>query len=366
MQDTWSYKVLTTSERAQWRSLVEATSQRDIFFWPEYIIPFERLADDVALMYFFGDEANYIIYPVFLRPINNLPFYQAAPVDGETNFFDVVSPYGYSGPLAYVSDQSCRANLWEGFLAAFQEFCHANNIVCEFARLNPFLGNHRYLRELTDAVQNSNQVTYLDLTQSEEAIWRGFNRGNRSNINKARRLGVEVVRRRDDDAIRRFYELYLATMRRNDADPWYDFSSNFFTDHFRLLGDKISLFCANNKGEIVAAASFLHDGEVVHYFLGGSDNDHLALRPNNLLMHEAIRWAKRQGYRYFNLGGGYKASLSRFKTAFSKSSLNFYTYCKIHNVAIYEDLCQRHARYRAEMSQVVEEVDYFPRYRADA
>ena len=73
----------------------------------------------------------------------------------------------------------------------------------------------------------------------------------------------------------------------------------------KLLDDKISLFCARHKEQIIAAALFLHDGDVVHYFLGGSDSDYLALRPNNLLLYQAICWAKRQGYRLFNLGGGY-------------------------------------------------------------
>jgi serine/alanine adding enzyme len=364
MRDTWHYKVLTTSERARWGSLVGATSRRDIFFWPEYIIPFERLLGDAALMFFFGDAADYIIYPVFLRPINDLPFYQAAPVDGKTEFFDIVSPYGYSGPLAHVSDQSCRDHLWAGFLAAFHEFCQANNIVCEFARLNPFLGNHRYLQELTDTVEVSNQITYLDLTQSEEAIWRGFNRGNRSNINKARRSGVEVVRRRDRDALQCFYELYLATMRRNHADRWYDFSLDLFLDHFTLLGDKISLVCAVYQSSIVAAASFLHDGDVVHYFLGGSDSDYLSLRPNNLLMYEAICWAKQEGHKCFNLGGGYRDSLAHFKAAFSKSTVDFFVYRRIHNPLVYDELCQRHAVYQLETGQPDPKMDYFPRYRA--
>jgi serine/alanine adding enzyme len=207
--------------------------------------------------------------------------------------------------LAWVRDQSCQSDLWQRYLAAFHHYCQEANIVCEFARLNPFTGNQQYLQALTDGVQACNQIIYLDLTRSEETLWRGLNRGNRSNINKARRAGVRVAKDDQGEHVQSFYELYLATMRRNRATSWYDFSPDFFADSFTLLDDKISLFYATYHDQIIAAASFLHAGEVVHYFLGGSDSNYLDLRPNNLLMYQAICWAKNQGYRFFNLGGDY-------------------------------------------------------------
>lgn len=361
----WHCKVLTTDDKEEWRSLVETMPKRDVFFCSEYIIPFERLWGEAARLFFFGNEANYIIYPFFLRPINNLPFYRSSPLNGTTEYFDIVSPYGYSGPLAYVKEKGCQHSLWEEFLTAFHQYCQEMNIVCEFTRLNPFVSNTQHLQALTDGVQFSNQITYLDLTRSEDELWRGFNRGNRSNINKAKRCGVVVEKDNNGIYLQKFYELYLETMRRNQAEDWYDFSLDFFVDSFTSLGNKISLFCASYDKQIVAAASFLHDGEVVHYFLGASDSNYLTLRPNNLLMYRAICWAKRQGFQLFNLGGGYKDSLARFKAGFSKLSTTFYTYRFIHNRSTYDELCRRHAtflRLNANHHQD-ENLEYFPLYR---
>jgi serine/alanine adding enzyme len=366
MTGKWQREILTTDDRGRWRLLVEAAPCRDAFFAPEYVIPFERLSGETAYLFFFGDEANYVVYPFFRRRINDLPFYRVFPLDGETAYFDIVSPYGYSGPLECVDSQDCRRELWRGYLAAFHQYCQENRIVCEFARLNPFVGNHRLLHDLTDGIQATSQIVYVDLTRSEAELWRGLNRGNRSNINKARRSGVTAEREYGDDHLGRFYELYTATMRRNHASQWYFFSPEFFVESFALLDTKISLFCARYHGQIVAAASFLHDGAVVHYFLGGSDGDYLALRPNNLLMYEAICWAKRQGYRRFNLGGGYRSqdSLTRFKAAFSKLTTDFYTYRVVHDAATYDHLCQRHATYQMSKGHPDEPASYFPRYRA--
>lgn len=362
----WWHKVLTTDDRERWRSLVEAIAHYDVFFVPEYIIPFERLSGESACLFLFGDERNYIVYPFFLQRIDDLTFYRRLPLDDEREYFDIVSPYGYCGPLAHVSDPCCRRDLWQAYLSNFHRYCEDAGIVCEFARLNPFVDNQEYLQELTDGVRVSNQVTYVDLTQPDEALWQGLNRGNRSNINKARRSGVRVEKSDNDDHLRRFYELYVATMQRNRAADWYYFSPDFFADCFALLRGKISLFCASCQGQIIAAALFLHDGDVVHYFLGASDSKYLAVRPNNLLMYEAICWAKRQGYRRFNLGGGYAPndSLARFKAAFSKLSTTFYTYRMIHIPSIYQELCQRYVDYRLRRGERCEDTDYFPKYRA--
>ena len=366
MCPSWHSEVLTTDDREQWTALVKAVPQRDVFFMPEYVVPFESLSEGQARLFFFGDETSYIVYPFFLRRIDELPFYQARPLAGAKTYFDVVSPYGYSGPLAFVQDESHTQDLWQDFLSAFADYCQETGIVCEFARLNPFVGNHRYLELFTDGVQASGEITYVDLTQSEDELWQGFNRGNRSNINKARRSGLEIERGRGPGRVQAFYQLYVDTMRRNRARSWYYFSPGFFEDSLDLLDDRASLFCACYRERVVAAASFLHAGEVMHYFLGGSDGDYLALRPNNLLMYQAILWAKHHGFRAFNLGGGYGSgdSLLRFKSGFSKLTACFYTYRAIHNAAVYAELCQRHRLYVEDKAERCD-TGYFPRYRAE-
>lgn len=365
MTNKWRCKVLTTDDKEEWRLLVETVPNRDVFFCLEYIIPFERLWGERVRLFFFGDEVNYIVYPFFLRPINTLPFYRSSPLNGKTEYFDIVSPYGYSGPLACVREKGCQHSLWKEFLMVFHQYCREMNIVCEFTRLNPFIDNVHYLQALTDGVQFSNRITYLDLALSEDELWRGFNRGNRSNINKAKRYGVVVEKDDNGMHLQKFYKLYLQTMHRNRAADWYDFSFDFFADSFTLLGNKISLFCASYDEQMVAAALFLHSGAVVHYFLGGSDSNYLALRPNNLLMYHAICWAKRQGYHLLNLGGGYKDSLARFKAGFSKLSTTFYTYHSIHKRSIYDELCRRHTSFFRSNTNHYQDgnLKYFPLYR---
>ena len=362
----WIPKTFRTKDREQWDRLIDTAPHADVFFCRQYVSLFEKLSGECAHLFFFGDRSNYIVYPFFKRSINRLPLFKASPLTGRSEYFDIVSPYGYSGPLAVISEPSCEQDLWQQFLEAFHQHCLEANIVCEFARLNPFTGNHLPLQEFTDGVEPSNPITYLDLGYSEKELWQGLNRGNRSNINKARRRGVRVDRCSSRAHVDRFHELYTGTMARNDADDWYFLPRDFFHNFFKMLNGKTSLFHADYDGRIIAAASFLHGGKVVHYFLGGSDSQYLSVRPNNILMYEAILWAKSEGYRYFNLGGGHgsEETLARFKTAFSKLTKTFFIYRKVHMARIYELLCHQFVRYREDEGQSIPETDFFPLYRA--
>lgn len=358
--------ILTTKDREEWDRLVQGTPCRDVFFRPDYARLFESLSGDGARAFLFGEASDYVIYPFFLRRVNDLPFFRARPLDGETVYHDIVSPYGYSGPLARLSHPEREEALWRGFLAAFHAYCQETRIVCEFARLNPFVGNHRPLQALTEGVTAASTIVCVDLRQSPAEIWRGLNRGNRSNIHKARQHGVTIRTGAEAAWVERFYALYVETMRRNEASEWYYFSPTFFADTFALLHGKVTLLSAWYEDEMIAAASFLHDGDAVHYFLGGSASERLELRPNNLLMYEAICWARAQGYRWFNLGGGYHPgdNLSRFKAGFSELSMTFYTYRAVHDVALYAELNARHRAYQQAMGQPQGDGHYFPQYRS--
>jgi hypothetical protein len=364
-QPTWRQEVLTLADRARWTTLVESVSGHDAFFLPAYVEAFARYSGEEARLFFFGNDYEYIVYPFLLRQVSDLPFYQTLAGQGAPDYFDIVSPYGYSGPLARIQNVRNAQELWQAYLSAFHSFCVDSNIVCEFGRLNPFVGNQIPLLALTDGVQRSGEIVFVDLRQSEEDIWRGFNRGNRSNIKKAQRMGVTVEERRDDEAIAAFYRLYRETMERNNARPWYYFSPEFMQSLFTGLGSRLRLFCAVHEGIIIAAATYLCVGKVCHYFLGGSCRDYFALRPNNLLMKTAIMWAKSNGYVHFNLGGRHSAhdNLGQFKSAFAKTTATFYTYRVVHMPEAYQTLCQQFKTYTEKAGHAPGNGDYFPLYR---
>lgn len=371
---TFHSQVLGTkgSDIEKWRTLVNNHPQGDIYFTPEFLMVFEETAGTTrsdfggeALLFFYGNEQNYIIHPFFKRKLSELPFYSILNWESE-NWFDIVSPYGYSGPLAYISEPEAEGSLWQSFLKEFHNYCVLTNIVTEFVRLHPYYKNFLPLSKLTNIdITKRSEVVYIDLEQDESLIRKSMTKGNKSSVSKARRSGIEIRCSSTKDEIEVFYQLYVATMKRNKAKSAYFFSRDFFSDTFQLLGENVKLFSAWYKDQVIAASLFLFRSNLAHYYLSGADANFLYLCPNNLLLYEAILWAKERGYKIFNLGGGYESDdgLFQFKSSFSKTTADFYTYSRIHNEKVYDILCQAKDKYDKMNGIEIPEGDYFPGYR---
>ena len=286
----------------------------DIFFTAEY----QDLFQDTA---FGGEPCQFtyagIDYRFYKRPIEGTPYY------------DIVSPYGYSGPVI-IGDRQCilaNTKMWYEFLIKFsQNFCRPQNIIAEFARIHPFEG-------MTDRLGNhyEHEIYYIDLTQSEKEIWKGFDKGCKSAIKKNVELACPT----------QFKRLYERTMDRLCADKAYYFTPRFW--------DKLKMIGLEESAPGAMAILLLHK-PYAHYFLSANE---LGGNVNQLIWETALM-LKDAGYEIFNLGGGLKAgdSLEHFKKSFTSTSKPFYTYRKIHDQTVYNELSQGL------------ETDYFPAYRS--
>ncbi len=282
----------------------------DIFFTPEY-------QDLFAQTEFGGEPCQYAGYLFYKRRIEG------------TSYFDIVSPYGYSGHT-----QESAKNL-----DSFHIWCLQENIIAEFARLHPFIENHKCLE--SDFLKYEHEIYYVDLTQSEDDIWKGFDKGCKSAIKKAQKDYLAEIRISNLSELMYWYTLYTDTMRRIQASDSYFFTRAWSVKMFYLFNDNIAVgVCFDDEAERISQSILLRYGDYCHYFLSGSKER--SQGASNLVLWKAIKWAKTQGCKVFNLGGGLKAgdSLESFKRSFTKTSKPFFTYRKIHNQEVYNQLCR--------------------------
>lgn len=297
----------------------------DIFFTPEYLKLFEKTGFGGKWdRWQSGNDKRSIIYNYYVRPIPN------------TEYFDIVSPYGYSGPLATTEDKK----VWSNFVRDFHDACLDNKIVSEFARLHPFIENHIELEP--NYLFQGNEVYYLDLTQLIH-----LNSRCRSHIKQAEKAGITITQKLVPEV---FYDLYIRTMERNKAESEYYFKRTFFHDLMEL--PNAMMFSAELDHRIIASRIILIHGDYAHDFLAASDYEHGNSSASNLIISEAIKWAKEKGCKIFNLGGAKSENHAKFKQSFTQLSKPFYTYRKIHNQAVYD-----------EFSKEIQ-TDYFPAYRS--
>ncbi|HLC65811.1 MAG TPA: GNAT family N-acetyltransferase [Candidatus Nanoarchaeia archaeon] len=350
-------KILNSDDASAWNRLLGKVDKKCIYYTPEFARIAESHFKGVSELFFYGDENNYVVYPYLKKRVNELPFFS----DVEEVFYDI-SSFEYGGPALHCQDKSMEKELFSNFIDAFHSYCLKANIVTEFARLHPIFGNHMLLQEKNPQnVKEIHDIVYVDLTEPEETIWANFDKENRKAIRKAKRDGVTVEIAEDRNAVEEFRRLYTMNMDKWGARKEYHFSVDYFERLLKEMDGNATLFVSKHNGKIVVGSLLLHKFDIAYDYLRGADPDFLGYRPNNLIVYEIIKWAKKAGYKYFVMGGGYKSndSIFRFKSLFSKKTKPFYRYSFIHNNEAYEFLCDAFRRKAQAL-----EPDFFPLYRS--
>lgn len=160
-------------------------------------------------------------------------------------------------------------------------------------------GGERILSEVPPAMTVLGHS--LDLGPSEEALFAGLKESTRRNVRKAQREGIEVGIGSSKAMVDRFYRLNCLTRRAHGLPPQ---PLSFFHNIGRHLLDR-QLGCvvlASLRGRDIGGAVYLHFGKDVLYKYGASDRRYLELRPNDLVMWEAIRRYRDRGFRRLDFG----------------------------------------------------------------
>jgi hypothetical protein len=144
----------------------------------------------------------------------------------------------------------------------------------------------------------------LDLPSSSDVIRFGNSRNHsriRWAVNKARREGVTVRCAATPEDVRRWYPLYLETMRHHTVPPR---PLRLFEAMWDVLRPRemMRLHLAERGGEMVAGSILVMLGGTVFYLFNGVRRDAMALRPNDLVQWEAIHECVRDGARHYDFG----------------------------------------------------------------
>jgi CelD/BcsL family acetyltransferase involved in cellulose biosynthesis len=167
----------------------------------------------------------------------------------------------------------------------------------------------------------------LELESDADAILGRASKSQKRGRAKALREGVTTRVGTDRAALDTFYGLHLRTRRRLGVPTQpRRFIRGFEQLFARGLG---YVLIAEYQGQPIAAAVYLTFGDTTLYKYGASDERHLELRPNNLVMAEAIRTACESGHTSFDFGrtDTANAGLARFKRSFGAAERELsYTY----------------------------------------
>lgn len=141
----------------------------------------------------------------------------------------------------------------------------------------------------------------LDLTQGEKNIFKNFRGSNRRNIKKAQKERMHVNISNSLESLKNFYRLNCKTRKLHGLppQPWHFFEKIF---KYIISSNKGVVIIVSNKKKSIAGAVYFHFKGKAIYKYGASERAFQHLRPNNLVMWEAIKWYARQGYETLSLG----------------------------------------------------------------
>lgn len=341
-------KVYGIEQSYEWDEIVKSFSNYDVYYLSGYVKAFMIHGDgDPFLLYYEADGLRAIY--VYMRRHTAL-----------TDTYDSVTPYGYGGVLfdGYASEK----NLCD-FWAAYEAKMNEENIVDNFVRYHPVLGNADQMRSISDVIDLGKTIA-MDLSSSE-VIWGNIHSKNRNMIRKAEKNGVIIKHGKGMDLFDKFMEIYNATMDKDNAEDYYFFKRPFYESIHTDLNNHYEMFYAEYDGRIIAMSIMLFANGQLNYHLSGSDVEFRNLAPSNLLLYQAALWGCERGLNTFHLGGGVGSgedNLYKFKAAFNKTSnFQFSIGKEIFNKQKYDELVV--IRKETDTSFNIESK-YFPLYRA--
>jgi CelD/BcsL family acetyltransferase involved in cellulose biosynthesis len=288
-----------------WKQLVEKRTS-SVFHAPAWLhVLHEAYGLDVRSVIVVNDAGE---------PLAGLPFCHITDIVGDR----VVSlPFSdYCDPL--VEDEA----LWQAMVETLPATGDAIVLRC--------LHNRLPLRDPRFTPFKKARWHGLSLQPDLEVLWQNLHGSARRAIKKAERSGVIIRLAEDETELRAFFELHLQVRQhkyRLLAQPYQMFASLW--KHFIATRDGC-LLLATYQDQIIAGILFLAWKDTLYYKFNASALDHLAPRPNDLMMWEAIQYARARGYAHldFGLSDWDQEGLVRYKRKFAseEKSIEFLRY----------------------------------------
>jgi len=140
----------------------------------------------------------------------------------------------------------------------------------------------------------------LDLMHPEQKILSNFRSSTKRNIKKAIDK-VQIGILNSFEAVKEFYRLNCITRKDHGLPPQPFLFFGKLYEHI-IATNKGLVILASFSSKVIAGAVYIYFKDKAIFKYGASDKAYQRLRPNNLIMWEAIKWCRQNGYRQFSFG----------------------------------------------------------------
>lgn len=326
----------------------------DIYFTPEYGKVYEKWENGVLGRFEYHTDKGVVCNQFIKRQI-------PIKID-QQQYYDIVSPYGYGGPIVLKCIEGGKEDLIKGYYNAFKEYCKENNIVSEFIRFHPILKNHQDFEKVykVEYIRNTLATNIKDF---DDPVQSEFSKSCRKKIRQGINKGLYAEIDFECNTIDDFIEIYYSTMDRNEAGKYYYFDRDYFYNMIKNFKQNLMIFNVKLEQKTVAAGFYMRYEGLLHAHLSGTLPEYLNISPANIIRHTAVTWGKENGIEYLHHGGGTSNSvedgLYKFKKGFSQNTeFEFHVAKKVWNERVYNQLVDKVSQEKELNEQ------FFPLYRS--
>lgn len=323
----------------------------DIYFEPDYARLYET-DDNKAVEYSFECEYG-IITNLFLKRNVDIQ------ISDGIQYYDLVTPYGYGGPVIHSATD--KEKLIAAYMENFKSFTARENIIAEFVRFHPIIGNALDFKEAYKAIYDRKTVgttlTYEDVIGTE------FSKHKRKDIRRIFK-NPEIRYEIDENptSLDDFVEIYYSTMDRDGADDYYYFDKFYFQHMLESFRGHITTGKVFLGEKLIAMGVYFRYGKYLHAHLSGTISEYLKYSPAYILKYALAIYGHEKGYEVIHYGGGSSRSeengLYKFKREFGKNTIfDFYIAKKVWNEEVYKSICD------AVGANI--NTEFFPAYREE-
>lgn len=208
---------------------------------------------------------------------------------------------------------------------------------CIFVKIEPYVRNDESnkQRETSRLTKSSHPLfprwtQMVDLERSEEELLANCKSKTRYNIRLAKKKGVVVKEMTNKEGFEIFSKLYFDTCKRQ---KYFGHTPQYHSQIFQSLKEGIAhILIAFYNGEPLGAYELFNFNGISYYPYGGSSTSHRNVMASNLLMWEALRFAKANGAKQFDMWGSLAptydlndrwSGFSRFKHGYGTEFVQF-------------------------------------------
>jgi len=128
-----------------------------------------------------------------------------------------------------------------------------------------------------------------------------FRKTLKQEIKKSEQHGIDILECKTGEDLKKFYSLYLETIKRQRSIPLPYSVFEFFDKHAKI-------FIAKKSEQIIGGSVFLRNKPFIHYFINASDYKLRGLNIGHRILWHVIQEYAGKEYDYFDLGGTRKGS----------------------------------------------------------